>query len=127
MLIVGVLGFFPQTTQNGMLLGMFHVNAEHNWMHVVTGLLSMFCGVNSDHASRFFFQVFGLVYGVVAILGFFYGDSPIFGIVANNFADTILHLIIAIISLCLGFCSTLPTGRSRNHDSYVIPPRDRYL
>lgn len=127
MLFVGILGFFPQITPKAMLLGIFHVNAEHNWIHIVTGLLSLFCGVNSDHASRFFFQIFGIVYGAVAVLGFFYGDTPIFGFVANNFADTILHVVIAILSLSLGFGTHLPNGRARHHDSYVSPPRDRDL
>jgi hypothetical protein len=49
------------------------------------------------------FQGLGVVYGLVAVLGFFYGSEPILGILANNRADAWLHLGIAAVSLYLGF------------------------
>lgn len=127
MLLVGILGFIPQATPNGMLLGIFHVNDLHNWIHILTGVVSILCGINSEHASRLFFQIFGIIYGFVAILGFFYGDRPILGLVANNLADAILHVIIAVIALYLGFGYRQPNVRQHHHDSDNIPPRDRGL
>ena len=84
MVIVGILGFIPQVTPHGLLLDLFHVNVEHNWIHILTGVISILCGLSSEHASRLFFQIFGIVYLLVAILGIFYGDRPIFGLIANN-------------------------------------------
>jgi hypothetical protein len=127
MLLVGILGFIPQATPRGMLLGIFHVNDVHNWIHIMTGVVSILCGINSEHASRLFFQIFGVVYGLVAILGFFYGDRPIFGLVANNLADAILHVAIAAFALYLGFGYRQPNARQRYQDSDNIPPRDRGL
>lgn len=125
MLIVGVLGFLPQATSNGLLLGVFHVNAAHNWIHIATGIASILCGMNSEYAARLFFQIFGVVYGLVAIIGFFYGDRHIFGLIANNMADVILHALIAAFSLYLGFGYPLSSDRDSGHDADRTPPSDR--
>lgn len=100
---LGILGFIPAATPNGYLLGFFHVNTAHNLIHVATGLIALWCGFTSFAYSQLFFRVFGAVYGLVAILGFIYGDTPIFGIIANNIADAWLHVAIAAFSLYLGF------------------------
>ena len=50
-----------------------------------------------------FFRVFGVIYALVAILGFVAGDSPLLGLVANNRADAVLHVVIAIVTLWIGF------------------------
>src|SRR5687767_7793538 len=100
---VGVLGFVPGITQDGHLLGIFHVNAAHNAVHILSGVAALICGSISSHAARMYFRIFGLVYGLVAVLGFVNGERPIFGIISNNMADTWLHVGIAAVSLILGF------------------------
>jgi hypothetical protein len=59
--------------------------------------------VTSDKVSKTFFQVFGVIYALVAVLGFFTGDQPLLGIVSNNAADSVLHVVIAVVALYLGF------------------------
>jgi hypothetical protein len=86
-----------------MLLGVLHVNAAHNVVHLLTGAVALWASTAGESASKLFFQVFGAVYGLVALLGFMYGDQPILGLVANNRADAWFHLIVAAISLYLGF------------------------
>ena len=34
-LLVGILGFVPAVTKDQMLLGIFHVNAAHNCVHLL--------------------------------------------------------------------------------------------
>lgn len=117
MLIVGVLGFVPDAAPHGYLLGLFHINPPHNLIHILTGAISLYCGFSGRKASRIFFQVFGIVYGIVAILGFFYGTSPILGFIANNMADNILHVVIALIALYLGFgCCCRCASKSEDND-----------
>lgn len=122
MLAIGVLGFIPQANPDGYLFGIFHVNFEHNLIHIATGIISLVCGLASEYASRIFFQIFGIVYGLVALLGLYYVDRPIFGIIANNIPDVILHILIAAFALYLGFVYREPIVRNR--DSDIIPPRD---
>lgn len=102
-LLIGILGFIPSVTPDGMLLRVFHVNLAHNIIHLVTGIIALYCGFTSFCASKIFLKVFGIIYGIVAILGFVYGDQDILKVVANNAADTWLHLAIALIALYFGF------------------------
>jgi hypothetical protein len=100
----GILGFVPGvTTADGHLVGLFHVNALHNIVHLASGAVALWVAYQSENAARLYFQVFGVVYAVVALLGVFYGSSPIFGILANNVADVVLHAVIAIAALYFGF------------------------
>lgn len=99
----GLLGFVPALNPDGKLLGLFAVNAVHNVVHLATGVVALIVGFASDKGSRIFFQVFGVVYALVAVLGFINGDRPLLGMVANNLADVWLHAAIALISLYLGF------------------------
>ena len=101
--IVGALGWVPALNPGGKLLGLFDVNMAHNLVHLATGIISIIVGVTSDKASKTFFQVFGVIYALVAVLGFFMGDQPLLGIVSNNAADSALHVVIAVVALYLGF------------------------
>jgi hypothetical protein len=101
-LLIGILGFVPAATPNGHLLGLFHVNGVHNFVHLLTGVVALICGYKSTYASKMYFLIFGAVYGLVAILGFVAGNNPVLGIIANNIADAWLHVGIALASIALG-------------------------
>jgi len=102
-LLVGVLGFVPGITTGQMLLGIFHVNAVHNIVHLLSGAVALITGLTSTAAARMYFRVFGIVYALVAILGFFIGNGLLLGLISNNMADTWLHVLIALVALALGF------------------------
>lgn len=108
-IIIGILGFVPGITPgmddggHGRLFGVFAVDPLHNIVHILTGIVAVACGIKSEAASRTYFKVFGVVYALVAVIGFFYGRDPLFGIMAHNMADAVLHTAIAIVSLLLGF------------------------
>ena len=102
-LLVGILGFVPAVTKDQMLLGIFHVNAAHNCVHLLSGVVALLAGMTSLGAARMYFRIFGLVYGLVAVMGFFVGDGMLLGLISNNTADTWLHVGIAAVSLILGF------------------------
>jgi hypothetical protein len=101
--VVGALGWVPAVNPGGKLLGIFDVNPAHNFVHLATGVVAIIAGVISEKGSRIFFQVFGVIYGLVGALGFFSGDQPLLGIVANNAADSVLHVVFAVVALYLGF------------------------
>jgi hypothetical protein len=108
-LAVGVCGFFPNITtpmpdgDGGMLLGIFHVNLAHNIVHLASGAVFLLCGLAGAGPSRTFFRIFGIVYLLVAVLGYMNGDKPILGMVANNMNDVWLHVALAAVMLFLGF------------------------
>lgn len=106
-LAVGILGFVPGVTTdvNGMpmLLGIFHVNAAHNFVHIASGVIFLLCGMAGAGPSRTFFKIFGLVYALIAVLGFVKGDGYLLGLISNNMAVTWLHVVLAAVMLFFGF------------------------
>jgi hypothetical protein len=111
-LAVGIFGFIPAFTPNGHLLGLFHVNGPHNVVHLLSGAVALWTGYKGVHAAKLYFLAFGALYGLVAILGFFAGDQPVFGFLANNIADAWLHLLIAVAAIGLGLMpETTPITR----------------
>jgi hypothetical protein len=100
---IGLLGFVPGLAPDNHLLGIFHINTLHNLIHLASGAVALWAGYSSFRASRLYFQVFGVVYGLVALLGLMSGDNDILGLVANNMADVVLHIVIAASALYWGF------------------------
>ena len=101
LLLVGVLGFVPGVTNDMMLLGIFHVDMLHNLVHILSGLAAL-AAAWGMYSSRLYFQVFGIIYGLVAVLGLVGGDS-VLGIIGVNMADNFLHVLIAAVALYAGF------------------------
>ena len=101
--LVGLASYVPALTPDGKLLGIFAVNGAHNLVHIVTGAIALVVALASPANMSMFFKVFGVVYGLVALLGFFAGEQRLLGVIAHNLADTWLHVAIAAVSLWLGF------------------------
>ena len=100
-LVVGILGFIPGiVTSSGLLLGIFQVDPMHNLVHILTGLIALFC-VGSLGSSKTFFKIFGIIYAIVTILGLAM-HGMVLGMMMNM-ADTILHLVITLFALYYGF------------------------
>src|SRR5437764_9962233 len=110
-LFSGILGFVPAVAPNEMLLNVFHVNAAHNAVHLLTGIVALLAGMAGVGASKTFFKIFGVVYGLVAVLGFVVGDGMLLGLISNNTAYTWLQAGIAVVSVIIGYapCGAPPT------------------
>lgn len=103
-LVIGIAGFLPFLMSDDKIFGVFAVDLIHNIIHLLSGVLAIYASMQGAKASRMFFQIFGVVYGLVAILGFFaVSDGKLLGLFANNMADTWLHVVLALLSLYLGF------------------------
>lgn len=111
LVVVGVLGFVPGVTNNGMLLGIFQVDTIHNIIHLLTGVVAIVAAMGTGSYVRLFFQVFGVVYAVVAVVGFIQGDT-VLGLIMTNMADHVLHLVLAVIFLYAGFMMKSGSGMS---------------
>jgi hypothetical protein len=96
--VIGLLGFV-----NNPVLGLFAVNPLHNVVHIVSGLV-LLAGAYSSLGSGMALKIIGVIYAIVAILGFFMmgSDGMMFGL-AMNTADQWLHVVLAIVILAAGF------------------------
>ena len=98
--VVGILGFVPHVTVNGLLLGIFAVDTMHNWVHIVSGVVALATSCR-EKAAKLYFQIFGIIYALVAILGFVMKGHIL--MMQMNMADNYLHIALAIILLYFGF------------------------
>jgi hypothetical protein len=107
-LAVGILGFVPGVTTTGadgmpMLLGIFMVNTAHSFVYIASGVVFLLASMSGAGAARLWFQIFGVIYAIVAILGFMTPNGMLLGLISNNPADTWLHVVLAVAMLAIGF------------------------
>ncbi len=97
--VIGLLGFV-----NNPVLGLFQVNIWHNLIHLISGLV-LLAGAYSSLGSGMALKIIGVVYALVAILGFFLvtSDGMLLGFIAMNDADKWLHVVLAVVILVAGF------------------------
>jgi hypothetical protein len=106
-LLIGVLGFVPAfvvptaVAGQGLLLGIFAVNAIHNLAHLVLGAVMLYAGTS---ASRFWTLSRALT-AVFAVLVVGSVIAPIAEGIAINLPDTGLHLVSALAFAYLAFAS----------------------
>ena len=98
-ILIGIAGFIPVFTPNNFLLGLFMIDTPHNIIHLVSGVLGLLAAI-SISCSIWYFRIFGIIYALVAIAGLISEDLIIIHV---NQADNILHVIIALVALYLGF------------------------
>jgi hypothetical protein len=102
--LVGILGFIPSLVSGGDLLGIFAVNTLHSIVHLLFGILGIVAAYSGW--PRTYNRVFGVIYLLLAVLGFIPGlssNGSLLGIVAINTADNFLHLVIGLVLAIVGF------------------------
>ncbi len=104
-LILIALSIAGYLSPEGLLFGVFRVNFWLNLFHGLTGIFACLIAFLKIEWVRLYFQLFGVAYAILAILGFVYGERDIFGIFASNLSNTWLHVIIATNGLILGYGS----------------------
>jgi hypothetical protein len=110
LLLVGILGFLANSSfvtgqhlRGDPFVGIFDVNGWHNIIHIVSGVLLL--AVSPRRASaRAGAIAFGLVYGLVTIIGFIDG-TDVFAFIPVNAADNVLHLVISALGIVSGLMS----------------------
>lgn len=114
--VIGIGGFIPALTSKDsmgmtLLLGIFMVGAVHNVIHLASGVAALLC-TKSEKYAMMYFRIFGIVYGLVTLVGFIQGDT-VLGLIDVNTADNFLHLGIALVSLYLGYGVATATTDSK--------------
>jgi hypothetical protein len=121
LLLAGVFGFISDSSfetgdgiQGDRFLG-FEVNAIHNLIHVASGLVLLAASPRRASA-RVVAIGFGLVYGLVAIIGLIDGED-VLGLIPINSADNLLHIALATLGILTGLISR---HDERGHESTVM-------
>ena len=127
-LLVGILGFIPGITTDGLkvaghessaeLLGIFEVSALHNVVHLLFGVAGLALARNARSASAYLVGG-GVVYLVLTLYGLVVDHDSSANFVPLNTADNWLHLVLGIGMIALGLVgrravpSTLGAGAPR--------------
>lgn len=96
--IIGLLGGFGIVGQTGL----FETDSVHDWVHIVSGIIFLIVGLAAPVRATVTMIAFGIIYILVAILGFF-GNDPVLGFINVNNADNWLHLILGLVILWAGY------------------------
>ena len=112
-LVVGLLGFAAP----GMM-GM-HLTAAHNIVHLVSGALALYFGTKGTYeAARTFCILFGVVYGMLGLIGFVAGSSGdyMLTVIPNQLmlgkADHIIHILLGVLFIAAGLSThVVPANR----------------
>jgi uncharacterized protein DUF4383 len=102
-ILVGIVGFFSPN-----LLGA-HLGKAHNLVHLVSGAASLYLGMKGSlSAARQFCIIFGIVYGLLGVGGYFLGAGPDHMLDLTKYLmlgtrDHIIHILIGVIYLIGGF------------------------
>ena len=109
LLLAGVFVFVSDSSfetcdgvQGDLFLG-FEVNAIHNLIHVASGLVLLVASPKRASA-RAIALAFGLLYGVVAIIGLIDGED-VLGLIPINSADNLLHIALAALGIITALIS----------------------
>jgi preprotein translocase subunit Sss1 len=105
--LVGILGFVPALAPRGSdgmryLLGLFMVGTVHNLIHLLSGVAALIAGFTSEKYAKYYFQIFGIVYGLVTVIGFIQ-QTTVLGLFPIDLADNFLHLALSAVILFVGF------------------------
>ena len=119
LVIAGIIGFFYNASfstgdslKSDEVLGLLAVNAWHNIVHILTGLLGLLA---AGYAARTYALGLGLLYVVIAIWGFAVTDNgygDLINLVPINTEDNWLHLIIGLTGLAAGAATPKTAARS---------------
>lgn len=92
---------------NGDLLLGLEVNGWHNVVHAASGLVLLAAAAKRT-AARSVALAFGVVYAIVAVLGFIDGRNVLDTVVVNT-ADNFLHVGIAVVGVIAALASSRHT------------------
>ena len=132
LLLAGVFGFIADASfdtsktsdgdatgnADGMLQGEgflgFEVNGWHNIVHLASGVL-LLAACRRRGPAKTVALAFGLVYGVVAVIGLIDGND-VLGLIPVNAADNVLHIALSALGIVAGLVSR--GDDRRDHDEH---------
>jgi len=109
LLAAGVLGFVADASFDtgdgiqGSDLIVFEVNGIHNLVHIASGLV-LLAAFARRGAAKTVALAFGLVYGLVTIIGLIDGED-VLGLIPVNAPDNVLHILLSALGIVTALIS----------------------
>lgn len=104
-LIIGILGLIASPLVGSA--GYFVTNSAFDVINIIVGIIFLIVAFKSASAAAVTLKVIGIIYILLAIIGFFVvdasGTGSVLGFIGVNGATNWLNLILGIIVLACGF------------------------
>ena len=110
-LVLGSIAFFSEFLDSGNLFGVFRFNFEYRIAHLFSGILGILCGLYGRNVSQIYLIAIGIIYGLLAAIGFSQPNGMILGMFDNNRADSWFNAAIAAISISSAFTRNLASSK----------------
>jgi hypothetical protein len=117
LLLAGAFGFIADATfdtgnqiQGDSFLG-FEVNGWHNLVHIASGLV-LLAAASRRGLARSVALGFGVVYGIVTLIGLIDGNT-VLSVIPINPADNVLHLGLSVLGIAAGLLPDRDRSRAR--------------
>ena len=100
--LVGILGFFPNPIIADSHDAIFHADAIHSSVHIISGVLFLFFAFSAVGTLPMFMKVFGVVYFLLGVMGLFSVASAdtttrLLGFLHVNGPDNYLHIALGVV------------------------------
>lgn len=92
----------------GSVLGTFTAGTTLSVSWLVAGIITLVVAIWMPAQSMLWAKIIGVILAIVAVVGFVM-SGPVLGLLDNTMANNVLHIVLAIIFLIIGF---VPMGRS---------------
>lgn len=106
-LFVGFMGLVPNPIISDANDAVFHADAVHSTVHIVSGLLFLIVGWTKPDFAATFCKIFGGVYFLLGVMGFMSigseGMTELLGFLHVNGPDNYLHIGLGIVIFAAGF------------------------
>ncbi len=105
--IVGIVGFVKGPA--GMMGLQF--STIHNVIHLGSGLIGLAMGLGGgEKGGRTYAKIFGVIYTIVAILGFAGVPASLMSMLNINTEYNVIHLAVGLLGLLAGFMGGSDSG-----------------
>lgn len=100
-ILVGVIGFFPNPIIADSPDAIFHADAIHSSVHILSGIFFLVFVIGVREYLSVFMKVFGIVYFGLGVMGLILAGSSgmtrLLGFLHVNGADNYLHLALGVL------------------------------
>ena len=106
---VGLLGFVDNPIIGDSDNAIFHADTLHNWVHIGSGILFVLVALAMPASASAVLVLFGIVYAILGVIGFFSigseGFGKVLGFLHINGADNYLHIALGLVIFLAGIAS----------------------
>lgn len=100
-IVVGILGFFPNPIIADSHDAIFHADAVHSSVHIISGVLFLVFAYGVVGYLSTFMKVFAIVYFLLGVMGLFNigsdGMTKLLGFLHVNGPDNYLHIVLGVV------------------------------